>query len=139
MTRILKGSFPEFPAEAIVEYLRPWTPERVAARLERGDDILVAAYAAGALVGVVSGTAPEAGVGTVIWLLVDASWRGRKVGTSLYHAACEAYRFLGAHKIKLTAPSEEARRFYEGCGMRVEGFHPNHWFGMTFSSLGADL
>ncbi len=132
-------SFPTFPPEAINDYLKPWTPDHVRSRLERGHDILVAAYADDELIGLASGTAPEAGVGTIVWLLIDGAWRDRKAGRALYGAACHAYRDLGAHKVKLTAPSERAKRFYEACGMRVEGFHSNHWYKMEFFSLGMDL
>jgi ribosomal protein S18 acetylase RimI-like enzyme len=139
MRRILTTSFPTFPPEAVKDYLKPWTPDNVISRLERGHDILIAAYTGDEIVGLVSGTPPEAGVGTIVWLLVDGPWRGRKAGQAIYEAACHAYRDLGAHKVKLTAPSERAKRFYEGCGMRVEGFHANHWYKMDFFSLGADL
>jgi GNAT superfamily N-acetyltransferase len=137
--RILTSSFPMFPQEAIEDYLEPWTADRVISRLEHGHDVLIAAYVKDEITGLVSGTAPEAGVGTIIWLLVDARWRGHKVGRALYEAGCHAYRGLGAHKMKLTAPSERAKRFYESCGMRVEGFHPNHWYRLEFFSLGTGL
>src|ERR1700674_3308892 len=137
--QILITSFPGFPREAVKDYLKPWTPADVVSRLEGGHDILIAAFAGDEVVGLVSGTPPEGGVGTIIWLLVDGAWSGRKAGRPLNESACHAYRDLGAHKMKLTAPSEEAKRFYESCGMRVEGYHPKHWFKMDFFSLGADL
>jgi len=137
--QILVTSFPSFPQEAVKNYLKPWTPDIVMSRLEHDHDVLIAAIIGDEIVGLVSGTAPEGGVGTIIWLLVDARWRGHKVGRALYEAACHAYRELGAHKMKLTAPSEEAKRFYESCGMRVEGYHPKHWFKIAFFSLGVDL
>ncbi len=139
MRQILNTSFPTFPREAVNDYLKPWTPDNVISRLERGHDILIAAFAADEIVGFASGTAPEAGVGTIVWLLVDGPWQGHKVGRALYEASCDSYRDLGAHKVKLTAPSERAKRFYEGCGMRAEGFHTNHWYKLDFFSLGADL
>ncbi len=135
----IAAGFPMFTAEAVESYLKPWTPDDVAARLQHGRDILIAALAGDEIVGVISGTAPEGGVGTVIWLLVDARWRGRNVGRALYDAACLAYCRLGAHKMKLTAPSESAKRFYERCGMHVEGFHPDHWYKLDFYSLGVLL
>jgi GNAT superfamily N-acetyltransferase len=137
--QILNTSFSTFPQEAIADYLEPWTPDVVISRLERDDDILIAAFAGDEITGLVSGTAPEGGVGTVVWLLVDAPWRGQNVGRALYHAACDAYRALGAHKMKLTAPSERAKCFYESCGMRVEGVHPEHWYRLDFISLGTAL
>lgn len=139
MRQILATSFPTFPREAVTDYLKPWTPDAVISRLERDDGVLIAAFAADEAIGLVSGTGPEGGVGTIIWLLVDTPWRGHKAGRALYRAAFDAYRALGAHKMKLTAPSEEAKRFYEGCGMRVEGVHPKHWYGMDFISLGVTL
>ena len=137
--RIVTTSFPGFPREAVVAYLEPWTTGQLRARLEGGQGVMIAAFAGTETVGLVSGAPPEAGVGTVAWLLVDADWRGRRVGQALYGAACDAYRSLGAHKMKLTAPSERAARFYERCGMRVEGFHPAHWYRADFFALGVQL
>src|SRR5688572_7994549 len=97
MRQILMTSFPMFPPEAINDYLKPWTPDNVSSRLERGHDILIAAYAADEIIGLVSGPAPEAGVGTIVWLLVDQPWRDLRVGVDLYEAACDAYRNVGAH------------------------------------------
>jgi len=137
--QIVVTSFPMFPPNAVESYLEPWTREAVVSRLTHGTDLLIAAFAAGEIVGLVSGNAPEGGVGTIVWLLVDARWRGHEVGRALYDAACHAYRDVGAHKMKLTAPSERAKRFYERCGMRVEGTHPKHWYNVDFYSLGAAL
>src|SRR6266545_747920 len=137
--RILMTDFPAFPPEAIDDYLAPWTPGAVTARLESGLDVIITALTGDELIGLVSGAAPEGGVGTVMWLLVDARWRGRRAGRALYDASCRAYRDLGAHKMKLTAPSERAKGFYEICGMRLEGVHPNHWYHATFFSLGVVL
>ncbi|SRR5258706_4583825 len=137
--QVLITSFDTFPPEAVQDYLKPWTRQAVISRLERGHDVLIAAYAGDEIIGLVSGTATEGGVGTVVWLLVDTRWRGRKAGQTLYEAACRAYRELGAHKMKLTAPSERAKRFYERCGMCVEGFHPRHWYQVDFFSLGVIL
>jgi ribosomal protein S18 acetylase RimI-like enzyme len=137
--QILATSFDTFPQEAVREYLKPWTRDAVISRLERGHDVLIAAYVGDEVIGLVSGTALEGGVGTVVWLLVDTRWRGRKAGQTLYEAACRGYRELGAHKMKLTAPSERAKRFYLSCGMSVEGFHPRHWYQLDFFSLGVIL
>jgi ribosomal protein S18 acetylase RimI-like enzyme len=132
-------SFPTFTPEAREAYLAPWTPEGAISRLKRGEDILIVAVGGDEIIGVASGNIPEGGVGTIIWLLVGPHWRGRNAGRALYEAACGAYRELGAHKVKLTAPSKSAKRFYERCGMQLEGFHPNHWYNMDFYSLGAIL
>lgn len=132
-------SFPTFPADALEAYRKPWTQSVVLSRLTHRQDILLVATVDDEIIGLISGAAPEGGVGTIIWLFVDPRWRGRNAGRALYEAACGVYRELGAHKVKLTAPSEIAKRFYESCGMRVEGFHPHHWYNMDFYSLGAPL
>lgn len=138
-TRIVTTSFPMFPDEAVKAYLGAWTMEKIKARLETGRDVLIAAYSNGEMIGLTSGSEPEGGVGTMVWLMVDARWRGHKAGRALYEAACAAYRAMGAHKMKLTVPSDEARRFYEHCGMEVEGFHPNHWYHANFTGMGVAL
>lgn len=138
--RTICTSFPMFPRQAIDDYLIPWTTAAIEVRLN-GDarDVCEGAFVEQQLVGIVSGTQPEAGVGTVIWLLVEDGWRGKGVGRALYEAACNAYRSLGAHKMKLTSPSADASLFYQRCGMQIEGTHPAHWYKLDFTSLGVAL
>lgn len=136
---ILSESFPMFSAEAMQAYTSSWNEEKLVARIERKSDLLILAWDNEVPVGLVSGSAPEGGVGTVIWLLVAAGCRGQNLGSQLLQHACEYYRSLGCHKLKLTAPSEKARDFYVKQGMIVEGFHPSHWWQADYWSLGLDL
>jgi GNAT superfamily N-acetyltransferase len=138
--RIADGSFPSLPPEAIASYLEPWQEDMLRSRIRQSNDLLRVAWHEETTTGIVSGTAPEGGVATIIWLLVDAPSRGSGLGIHLSSAACSDYcRAHGAHGIKLTAPTEDARQFYELCGMRVEGFHPAHWWQAGFWSLGMAL
>ena len=86
--------------------------------------------------GVLVGAGVEGGVGTIIWLVVSPVCRGKGIGKALFERACDEYRSLGAHKVKLTVPTQEAVKFYENMGMEVEGYHPAHWWGLDFWSLG---
>ena len=86
--------------------------------------------------GALIGTAPEGGVGTVVWLVVAPECRMSGIGRSLFEKACGFYFSSGCHKIKLTASTRDAVSFYEKLGMNVEGFHPSHWWGLDFWSMG---
>ncbi len=137
--RIVTTGFPEFPPEAVTDYLAPWTADKIAARIKSGEGVLLGFFKGSELVGLVSGTAVEGGVGTIFWLLVAEEGRGSGAGRALFDAACAAYRAMGAHKIKLTAPTESAQNFYNHMGMLEEGYHANHWYHLDFCAMGLEL
>jgi GNAT superfamily N-acetyltransferase len=89
--------------------------------------------------GVLICTQPEGGVATILWLIVGKNYRGGGLGSDLFQKACQWAKTAGCHKIKLTAASKEAVRFYTQLGMKVEGFHRDHWWHMDFWSLGIQL
>lgn len=89
--------------------------------------------------GVLLCTRPEGGVATIIWLIVSPRHRGLGHGAALFHKACTWAKGCGGHKIKLTASSRKAVRFYEHLGMTVEGFHRSHWWKLDFWSLGMQV
>lgn len=136
---ILETSFPMLPLVAITSYSQAWSTARLSQRITAQNDLLCLAWDNDTPVGLVSGTPPEGGIGTIIWLLVDKSYRSHHIGTSLLNQACDYYRKLGCHKIKLTAPSQEAKNFYVGKGMIEEGFHKRHWYECDFWALGMYL
>jgi GNAT superfamily N-acetyltransferase len=137
--RLVKANFPMFPAAAIGYYLQAWENEKLAARIEAQADVLIVAFEQDTPMGLVSGTAPEGGVGTIVWLLVDNPVQGKGIGRAIFAEARKAYKTLGAHKIKLTAPSAEATLFYEHCGMKTEGHHVNHWWNVDFTAMGIQV
>lgn len=89
----------------------------------------------GALVGSLS----DGGVATIIWLMVEPDHQRSGLGSNLMRSACVHYKQIGCHKLRLFASSSEAKRFYMNFGMEVEGFHPNHWWGDDYYSLGLSL
>lgn len=91
------------------------------------------------LAGCLLGTFPEGGVGTIIWLIVDSPFQSLGIGRKLFRKVYDVYKKLGCHKIKLTTNNEKSISFYEKCGMTVEGFHPHHWWGKDFWSLGIQI
>jgi GNAT superfamily N-acetyltransferase len=133
------AGFPRLPQQAISSYQRPWSEPHLQHRIMSGQDLLRIAMRHEKIVGLVSGTAPEGGLGTIIWLLVIPEAHGQGIGTALFAAACDYYRSIGAHKFKLTAPTAKARDFYLKLGMKQEGFHPQHWWEADFWSLGCIL
>lgn len=91
------------------------------------------------IIGVLNGTGIEGGVGTIIWLLVSKKEKNKGLGSMMFKKACNLYIELGAHKVKLTVPEKGTTKFYEKQGMKLEGFHPNHWWGMDIWSMGIIL
>jgi ribosomal protein S18 acetylase RimI-like enzyme len=128
-----------FSKKSLNHYIENLTDEEIARRVRDNRYLLLAAREERELIGVVIGTPPEGGVGTIQWLLIVPSSRGEGVGRRLFEAACGRFRSLGCHKIKLTAPNQKAVKFYEKQGMKVEGFHPDHWWHRDFWSLGKKL
>lgn len=101
-------------------------------RIRANNDLLLCAWVKNKLAGLVSGTAPEGGVGTIIWLMVDPEFQNNKIGSHLLHYAKEHYQHLGAHKLKLTVHDKRAASFYEREGLTVECLHQNHWWNLDF-------
>lgn len=129
----------KFPDEVLVHYRRILTDEEIGRRSRDDKHLLIAARKDGKIEGILIGTPPEGGVATILWLLVSARCRREGIGKCLFEAGCSCFRSMGCHKIKLTAPTSDAVRFYEKQGMAVEGFHPDHWWHLDFWSLGKNL
>lgn len=136
---ILETNFPMFSQQALMTYQKPWALENLMARIQQNNDLLIAAWHQEKPIGLVSGPPSEAGVGTIIWLLVDNVYQNHGIGRHLLQLAANHYRRLDCHKLKLTAPSEQAKRFYEKQGMTVEGYHPNHWWHANYWALALTL
>ena len=128
-----------FPAEALRHFQKQWTAVGIDEASRGGRHVLRVAWQEERIVGVLVGMPPEGGVGTIIWALVDGEHQRRGIGARLMAESFAAYRGIGAHKVKLTAPNRAAVSFYERAGMRVEGHHPNHWWRMEFWSLAKEL
>lgn len=127
----------DLPTEALEKYNTTWSEKTISNSLE--ELVLVKAVADSAIVGVVLGVKPEAGVGTIIWVLVDGQTQKGGIGSKMLDYAFRQYRNKGAHKVKLTAPAKEIVGFYEKNGMQLEGFFPNHWYNRDFWQLGKTL
>jgi len=132
-------SFSEFSLPARKAYEAAFTEEALTHRIHQGQGLLLTAWQQDTLCGLVSGTEGEGGVATIIWLFVKPEYQQQGVGIALFKAACLAYKNKQCHKIKLTAHTLRAKDFYCKLGMGEEGFHPNHWWGLDFWSLGLSL
>lgn len=129
----------KFHDEILLHYRKLLTDEEIGRRSQDERHVLLAARRDGEMEGILIGTPPEGGVATILWLLVSAKCRREGIGKSLFEAGCRRFRSMGCHKVKLTAPTSDAVRFYEKQGMAVEGFHPNHWWHLDFWSMGKNL
>lgn len=128
-----------FPEEALEYYRKGWTVDVMQQRARDCRQVLLAAWQGDRVVGLLQGTAPEGGIGTIIWVLVDGEHQHHGVGRQLFDEACRRYRDIGAHKVKLTVPSQDTVPFYERQGMQVEGIHRDHWWRMDFWAMGKVL
>lgn len=125
-----------FPSVALEHFSQIFTDEEVFRRIQCPDSPIFIATKNRRIAGAMIGSSPEGGVGTIIWLTVYSEFRGLGVGKTLFKKACEAYRSMGCHKVKLTASTLEAVKFYKKIGMSVEGHHISHWWMIDFWSLG---
>lgn len=128
-----------FPEAAIQYFDAMWSRDTIAEALRVGRHLFLTAWQDDEMVGILLGTSPEGGVGTVVWILIEPQCRGYGIGSQLLEEACTYYRRLGCHKMKLTIPKKDLLGFYEKWGMVLEGFHPNHWWNMDIWSLGRQL
>lgn len=125
-----------FPPGALRHFKVFLDAGRISSQLRRRDGVILGARRGVELVGVLVGAKPEGGVGTIVWCIIGPAAQGLGIGRRLFDKGCRCFAALGCHKVKLTATSPRAVRFYEKCGMKVEGFHKSHWWGLDFWSLG---
>ena len=128
-----------FPADALARYRQDWSVQAIENGCKNQNRVFLGAWVAEKPVGLLLGTPPEGGVATIVWLLVDAAHASHGIGAKLFAEGARRYREIGAHKVKLTAPSQRARDFYVAQGMEVEGFHRDHWWHQDFWALGMRL
>jgi ribosomal protein S18 acetylase RimI-like enzyme len=133
--RSLTENFSYFPLKAHEYYSRPWQPTALKQRIETQQGLLLTARIQNEIVGLVSGTPAEGGVGTIIWLMVAPHHQNKRIGAALLSEAKKYYRIHQAHKIKLTVHDEKAVNFYLREGFIREAEHHNHWWGMNFSAM----
>lgn len=138
LIKISTESF-DFPGEALQSYWQAWTVETIGRCAQNARQVLLAVWDGTEPVGLLLGTPPEGGVATIIWMLVAGKYRSQGIGGRMFKEACTRYKAIDCHKVKLTVPTEAAKKFYEKQGMVVEGFHPNHWWGKDFWSMGKQL
>ncbi|HIA01924.1 MAG TPA: GNAT family N-acetyltransferase [Myxococcales bacterium] len=132
----LTEDFSSFTDEARANYIDTWSRDQLRQQVSNGDKLSLTASQDGKLQGIVVGNTPEAGVATIIWLLVKSPYQSLGVGALLFEHACRLYQEQGLHKVKLTASNKRARDFYVSQGMQEEGFHPQHWWKIDFWVLG---
>lgn len=131
----MQDNFSYFPEEAHDFYSKPWLGEPLKMRLEQNKGLLLCAWMNGQIIGLVSGTLPEGGVGTIIWLMVDKNYQNQKIGAKLLCEAKHYYQNCAAHKIKLTVHDEKAMKFYLREGFQQEALHKKHWWKMDFYAM----
>jgi ribosomal protein S18 acetylase RimI-like enzyme len=124
----------KLPKEATESYKRSWELDFIKKNLN--NYLFLTSKIDGEIAGLILGTPPEGGVGTIIWVLVDPIRQGSGIGKKLLKKAYQYYKSKGAHKIKLTVPDKITLEFYKKQGMILEGFHPNHWHKADFWSMG---
>lgn len=127
----------ELPNEALYKYNEIWNEQTLKSSLN--DLVLIVAKVDDHIIGVLLGTRAEAGVGTIIWVLVDKQIQKGGIGSKMLKLAFNEYLKRGAHKVKLTVPSKDTVHFYEKNDMLVEGYFQNHWYNCDFWQMGRIL
>ncbi|MCO7226133.1 GNAT family N-acetyltransferase [Pleionea sp. CnH1-48] len=121
------------------DYIQSWDQDKLTHWVHQKQQVSLVYHEQGQVLGALLGTPHESGVATVIWLVVDKSARGRSIGKQLMLRAAEEYRELGAHKIKLTVPDKNSKRFYEHIGLEEEAYLRKHWYQVDFWQMGWQL
>ncbi len=134
---LLYTCFPHLPEHVAENYIHQWSKERLTSFTKTQGFLGI--FQEDSPLGFAVISPPEGGVGTLFWLMVEQTKQGLGLGSLLLKEVEQQYRFQECHKIKLTAPSEQACRFYEKKGFVMEGFHPNHWYEMDFWSLAKQI
>lgn len=131
----LVTSFPYFSNKARASYSEVFHPENIKQKIASNREIIYIAKTNTETKGLIFGSPPEGGIGTIIWLMVDAQHQGQGIGLCLLKKSIEIYQSLGTHKIKLTVHDKRALKFYLREGFVIEGHHLNHWWNLDFHSL----
>ena len=71
---------------------------------------------------------PYGGVLLCRWLGVLKEYRGQGAGRMLIEQAVLEAKALGCHKVEV-AGQLKAKKFYEKCGFKMEGFREKSYFG----------
>lgn len=129
----------QFPDLAIKHFRTQITDEALILKNDDNNTPYFLACDGDQLAGVLLGTAIEGGVATITWLILAPEYRRQGIGKELFDKACAFYQKRGAHKIKLTASTISAVKFYKRIGMEEEGILFNHWWNIDFTSLAIQL
>ncbi len=131
----LQLNFSYLPKEAHFHFQAPWKIDKLIPRLENPSGLLICAWENDQIIGLVYGTGPEGGVGTIIWLMVHPDYQNQHIGKELLSQAKSHYKNQNAHKIKLTVHDERAMKFYERENFIKEALHKKHWWELDFWAL----
>ncbi|WP_020406911.1 GNAT family N-acetyltransferase [Hahella ganghwensis] len=124
-----------FTAQALDSYRRKYSESNMSERIAQSNVVIAGLFDDDKLIGLVIGGAPNGGVASLDWVVVAPDYQGQGLGQKLMRFCFHEYAAVGAHKILLYTETENAKRFYEKCGMALEGVHPNHWWGLTHYCL----
>jgi ribosomal protein S18 acetylase RimI-like enzyme len=137
--QVITKDLKEFPDKARFYYFSGIAKDALEFRLNHTKGLVLSAWENKTPAGFLTGTAPEGGVATIIWILVSGAKQGEGLGRKMFEEACRFYEAQGCHKVRLTAHTEKLKKYYKKLGMKEEGFHPQHWWKMDFWSFGKEL
>lgn len=135
--RMLEQQFSStFSEAALTSYQSKYDAELFAYRIAAESAVIAGMFDGDDIIGLAIGGIPNGGVASLDWVVVAPPYQGRGIGQELVKACFSSYWSKGAHKVVLYTETEQARHFYERCGMQCEGVHPKHWWGLTHYCMG---
>lgn len=133
---MLESAFAHLPPDARAMHAASWTPEALARQIAAADRPLLEAGPApdspdsAAPAGILFGSRPEGGIGTLVWLAVDPQHRGRGIGGALVDGFATWCRAAGCHKLRVFMTEQPLVGFYRRHGFHCAAFHDAHWWGL---------
>ena len=137
---IILKEFSVIPEKGQDFHIGNWSKEKFSERILSLKWTIFGAFdEAGVLVGYVIGLPLDGGVGTINWLGVKHAMQRQDIGKTLLGLACRRFKERGCHKVRVHTETKAGKEFYNSVGFKVEGFHPNQWWGVDYYSFGLFL
>lgn len=141
MLALSKGRDRYYPQELVKAYRSMYTVADLERRVLSHKAVAFGAFQQGMLVGFLWGSMSAAGDFYAEWGVVHPSVRRRGIFTKLLATVESEVAKHRAYKFWFYVSSKNipALRCYVKAGYKIEGLHPNHFFGWNFVTVGKIL
>jgi len=133
--RSIRASYSLSPEQIEAVVHETFDDDRLAARSEREDAVVVVAEADDEPAGFATGHVTDTGDGEIDWLFVAPEARGREVGTQLFEEVRAELEARGAETVRaaVLSENEEGEMFFEQFGLERAGSREEEIGGQEFA------